>query len=74
MVVGYRHKHLDTETPALEDIPRLGHTEENYKVAVEASLRKLDIEYIDLYQLHWPDRYVPTVRSHYEAHTVNAAS
>ena len=27
--------------------------------AAEASLRKLDIGYIDLYQIHWPDSLVP---------------
>jgi aryl-alcohol dehydrogenase-like predicted oxidoreductase len=27
--------------------------------AVEASLRRLDIDYIDLYQIHWPDESTP---------------
>lgn len=29
------------------------------KTACEASLRRLKTNYIDLYQIHWPDRYVP---------------
>ncbi|UGQ45282.1 aldo/keto reductase [Massilia endophytica] len=33
--------------------------EQNLRTAVEASLKRLQTDYIDLYQLHWPSRNVP---------------
>lgn len=38
---------------------KLAYTRENVQRAVEDNLRRLKTDYIDLYQLHWPDRYVP---------------
>lgn len=32
---------------------------QNVRAAVEASLKRLKTDYIDVYQIHWPDRYVP---------------
>ncbi|KAL6908078.1 hypothetical protein ACP4OV_002248 [Aristida adscensionis] len=31
----------------------------NITGAIDDSLRRLGVDYIDLYQIHWPDRYVP---------------
>lgn len=34
-------------------------TGEQVNQAIDASLRRLQTDYVDLYQIHWPDRYVP---------------
>ncbi len=32
---------------------------QHIEIAINSSLRRLQTNYIDLYQIHWPDRYVP---------------
>ncbi|KAF3889894.1 MULTISPECIES: NADP(H)-dependent aldo-keto reductase [Nostocales] len=51
---------------------------DNIKQAVDDSLKRLQTDYIDLYQIHWPDRYVPTFgqteyNPHFERETVPIA-
>ena len=36
--------------------PQLGYSKTNIKEAVDLSLRRLKTDYLDLYQLHWPNR------------------
>lgn len=49
------------------DVSWTRHTKEQVDEAVAKSLKRLQTDYIDLYQLHWPDRAVPLFGSKMDA-------
>lgn len=46
------------------NVPMTRHTRAQIDEAVEKSLKRLQTDYIDLYQLHWPDRALPAFGFH----------
>jgi len=62
-IVGYMPKSTvaaaRSEAAVGDELPDCRLDRASLRSACEASLRRLCTSYIDLYQIHWPDRYVP---------------
>ena len=50
-----------TDPPTVQEgqLPTTHLNKESIITACEASLRRLQTNYIDVYQIYWPDRYIP---------------
>lgn len=50
----------------IRDTPKL--SAQSIEQAIESSLKRLQTDYVDLYQIHWPDRLVPKFgQSHFDS-------
>lgn len=61
-VMGYSKESMTAANrfvPPSKHYPDSRLDEESILQACDASLRRLQTDYIDLYQMHWPDRYAP---------------
>ncbi len=45
----------------------------NIEFAIDGSLKRLNTDYVDLYQIHWPDRLIPMFGSTERAESANKA-
>lgn len=60
VIIATKVSGFSTKETSLRDNPKGMRVDAaNIKESVEKSLKRLGIDYIDLLQIHWPDRYVP---------------